>query len=58
MRDVSPCTIGSFVLLRVSLLTEDVPLITELDLNPIFALPPGQGCRLVDARIWVGPAKA
>jgi acyl-CoA synthetase (NDP forming) len=45
------------VLLRVSLLTEAVPLITELDLNPIFALPPGQGCRLVDARIWVGPAK-
>lgn len=45
------------VLLRISLLTDEVPLITELDLNPIFALAPGQGCRLVDARIWVGPTK-
>lgn len=25
----------------------------ELDLNPIFALPPGQGCRTVDARIRI-----
>jgi len=25
----------------------------ELDLNPIFALPPGQGCQIVDARIRV-----
>ena len=41
------------VLLRLSLLVEEVPEITELDLNPIFALPPGQGCRIVDARIRV-----
>jgi acetyl coenzyme A synthetase (ADP forming)-like protein len=39
------------VLLRVSRLVEDVPEIEELDLNPVFALPPGQGCRIVDARI-------
>ncbi len=38
-------------LLRVSRLVEEVPEIGELDLNPIFALPPGQGCRIVDARI-------
>lgn len=25
----------------------------ELDLNPIFALPPGQGRRIADARIRV-----
>ena len=31
------------VLLRVSRLVEEVPEIRELDLNPIFALPPGQG---------------
>jgi acyl-CoA synthetase (NDP forming) len=42
------------LLLRVSRLVEDVPEITELDLNPVFALCPGQGCRIVDARIWVG----
>ncbi len=42
-------------LLRVSRLVEEIPEITELDLNPIFALPPGQGCRIVDARIRVEP---
>jgi acyl-CoA synthetase (NDP forming) len=45
------------VLLRISLLLEEVPEITELDLNPIFALPPGQGCQIVDARIRVESAK-
>jgi acetyl coenzyme A synthetase (ADP forming)-like protein len=39
------------VLLRVSRMVEDIPEIRELDLNPIFALPPGQGCAVVDARI-------
>lgn len=41
------------VLLRISRLVEDIPEIRELDLNPIFALPPGQGCRIVDARIRI-----
>ena len=41
------------VLLRVSRMVEDVPEIRELDLNPMFALPPGQGCAVVDARIRV-----
>jgi acyl-CoA synthetase (NDP forming) len=41
------------VLLRISLLVEEIPEITELDLNPIFALPPGQGCQIVDARLRV-----
>jgi acyl-CoA synthetase (NDP forming) len=41
------------VLLRISFLVEEVPEITELDLNPIFALSPGEGCRIVDARIRV-----
>jgi acyl-CoA synthetase (NDP forming) len=39
------------LLLRVSRLVEEVPEIHELDLNPVFALPPGQGCQIVDARI-------
>ena len=41
------------VLLRISRLVEEIPEISELDLNPILALPPGQGCRIVDARIRV-----
>jgi acetyl coenzyme A synthetase (ADP forming)-like protein len=41
------------VLLRLSRMVEDIPQIRELDLNPIFALPPGQGCLVVDARIRV-----
>lgn len=45
------------ILLRVSRLVEEVPAITELDFNPIFALPPGQGCRIVDVRIRIGPAE-
>jgi acetyl coenzyme A synthetase (ADP forming)-like protein len=44
------------VLLRVSRLADDVPEIVELDLNPVIALPAGHGCRIVDARIKVGPA--
>jgi acetyl coenzyme A synthetase (ADP forming)-like protein len=41
------------VLLRLSRMVEDIPEIRELDLNPIFALPPGKGCAVVDARIRV-----
>jgi acyl-CoA synthetase (NDP forming) len=41
------------VLLRLSRLVEEIPEIAELDLNPIFALPPGQGCKIADARIRV-----
>lgn len=40
-------------LLRVSALAEAVPEIRELDLNPLFALPPGEGARIVDVRIRV-----
>ena len=46
------------MLLRVSRLVEEIPEISELDLNPIFALPPGQGCRIVDARIRVQPLRS
>ena len=44
------------ILLRISLLVEEVPEITELDLNPILARPPGEGCQIVDARLRVEPA--
>ena len=41
------------LLLRLSRLADDVPEVAELDLNPVIALPPGHGCRIVDARIRV-----
>ncbi len=43
------------VLLRISYLAAAIPEISELDLNPVFALPEGQGCRIVDARIRIQP---
>jgi acyl-CoA synthetase (NDP forming) len=45
------------LLLRVSRLVEEVPQIAELDLNPVMALPPGQGCLIVDARICLKDEK-
>jgi acyl-CoA synthetase (NDP forming) len=41
------------ILLRVSRMVEDIPEIRELDLNPVFARPPGQGCTVADARIRI-----
>ncbi len=41
------------VLLRISRLVEEVPEIAELDVNPMRALAPGQGCRILDARLRV-----
>jgi acyl-CoA synthetase (NDP forming) len=43
------------LLLRLSRLAEEVPEIQEIDLNPVFALAPGQGCRIADARVGVRP---
>jgi acyl-CoA synthetase (NDP forming) len=39
------------VLLRVSRMVELLPENSELDLNPLVALPPGQGCFVLDARM-------
>ncbi len=41
------------LLLRVSDLVENVPQITEMDLNPVKVLPEGQGYRVVDVGIAV-----
>lgn len=40
-------------LLRLSRLVEEVPEIGEMDLNPVFALEPGSGYRVVDASVEV-----
>jgi acetyltransferase len=44
-------------LLRVSALIEDVPEIFEMDLNPVKVGKPGEGVRIVDARIKVRPVQ-
>ncbi len=43
------------LLLRVSAMIEDIPEIQELDLNPLIAMPQGQGCVVADARISISP---
>jgi acetate---CoA ligase (ADP-forming) len=43
------------LLLRVSAMVEDIPEVAEMDLNPVKVLLPGEGCRVVDARILLRP---
>ncbi len=45
-------------LFRVSHLVEEIPEASELDLNPIIALPPGQGCRIVERGYELGRLKS
>jgi len=54
-RGHSPADIDAIeeVLLRLSRMAEEIPEIAEMDLNPLIALGPGQGCSAVDARIRV-----
>jgi acyl-CoA synthetase (NDP forming) len=42
-------------LLRLSALIEDLPEVMEIDLNPVKVAEPGDGVRIVDARIKVRP---
>ncbi|MGF1579074.1 MAG: acetate--CoA ligase family protein [Gemmataceae bacterium] len=50
-----PADVGALedLILRISHLVTHIPEVAEMDLNPIFALAPGEGCRIVDARIKV-----
>jgi len=41
------------LLLRLSALVEDIPEVTELDLNPVKVMSQGEGYWVVDARIMV-----
>ncbi|MDX1660755.1 MAG: GNAT family N-acetyltransferase [Gemmatimonadota bacterium] len=43
---------------RLSRLVDHVEEIDEIDLNPVFALEPGEGYRIADARIRVAPISA
>lgn len=40
-------------ILRLAQLATDHPLIAEMELNPLKALPPGRGCVALDARVLV-----
>lgn len=39
------------MLLRISAMVEDIPQITEMDLNPVTVLREGQGYVVLDSRI-------
>jgi len=41
------------LLLRLSAMVEDMPQITELDMNPVKVFPQGQGYCIVDSRIMI-----
>ena len=41
------------LLLRISAMVEDIPQITEMDLNPVKVQPDGRGYWVVDARIMI-----
>lgn len=45
------------LLLRVSRMVEELPQLAELDLNPVMALAPGRGCKIVDARVRIAQVK-
>jgi acetate---CoA ligase (ADP-forming) len=44
-------------LLRVSAMVTALPEIAEMDMNPVMVLEPGDGVRVVDARIRVRPVR-
>ncbi len=44
------------LLFRINAMVEDLPEITELDLNPVFVRPDGRGVVAVDVRLRVEPA--
>ncbi len=46
------------VLLRIAYVADEVPLLAELDINPLIALEPGTSAVAVDARIRVSRAAA
>jgi acyl-CoA synthetase (NDP forming) len=45
------------LIMRVSALIEVVPEITEIDLNPVKVLTPGQGAIVVDGRVRIQPPR-
>ena len=59
-RGAPPADVGALetLLLRTSRLIEEVPEIVGLELNPVKAHPPGEGCTILDAKIKVRGASA
>ena len=43
------------LLLRISWLVEEVPQVSEMDLNPVKVFGPGPGLGPVDVRVYVKP---
>jgi acetyltransferase len=59
VRGEPPSDMGALgeCLLRLSQLVTDHPSISELDINPLFVYPRGQGAMVADARIILKPEK-
>jgi acetyl coenzyme A synthetase (ADP forming)-like protein len=57
-RGAPPCDLDSLedVVLRLARLAEELPLVQEIDLNPVLCFENGRGCCLVDARIRLAHA--
>jgi acyl-CoA synthetase (NDP forming) len=56
-RGAPPCDVPALMDLihRVNAMVEDLPEVAELDLNPVFVLPEGQGVVAVDVRMRLKP---
>jgi acetyltransferase len=57
-RGGEPADVGALIdlLQRINAMVEDLPEVVELDLNPVFVLPDGDGAIAVDVRMKVAPA--
>jgi acetyltransferase len=60
VRGEPPSDIDSIVtcLLRLSQLAVECPEVVELDINPLFVYPAGQGAAVADARVRIAPPQA
>jgi acetyl coenzyme A synthetase (ADP forming)-like protein len=57
-RGSPPADVGALkdLLYRINAMVEDLPEVAELDLNPVFVRPDGQGVVAVDVRMKLAPA--
>jgi acetate---CoA ligase (ADP-forming) len=58
-RGSAPTDVGALkdLLHRINAMVEDLPEVVELDLNPVFVRPEGQGVVAVDLRMKVAPVR-
>jgi acetate---CoA ligase (ADP-forming) len=56
-RGSPPADVGALkdLLYRINAMVEDLPEVAELDLNPVFVRPDGEGVVAVDVRMKLAP---